>query len=185
MPFDALLQVMTAIEIPTLNSMQYRFSSWICSHIHQNVTMRFLHCEPNFNKLANYLDEADSFYANPASWIRSHFPVYPKTALPSHVILFDNLQSRISDFLANYKQIHSFFHADVSTWSPSTFIQHFQNQLMNGSINPQLQFTTDRVGGNVLIFERTRDDVKTTEREPAVAGTNAFNSPQGNDPDEL
>lgn len=85
--------------------------------------MRFLTCEPNFNKQANYLDEADAFYTNPASWVRSHFPVYPKSALPSHIILFDNLQSKLTDFLVNYKEIHSTFHIDVSTkslapWAP-------------------------------------------------------------------
>lgn len=86
----------------------------ISSHIHQNVTMQFLTCEPNFLKKDNYLDEADTFFANPVSWIRSHIPVYPKTALPSHVILFDNLQPKIKEFLSSYKQIHSSFHADVS-----------------------------------------------------------------------
>lgn len=32
------------------------------SHIHANVTMRFLSCEPNFDSKENYLDEADQFY---------------------------------------------------------------------------------------------------------------------------
>lgn len=34
--------------------------------------------------------------------------------MPSHVILFDSLKSKISIFLSNYKEIHSFFHTDVS-----------------------------------------------------------------------
>lgn len=32
------------------------------SHIHANVTMRFLRCEPNLRKAENYVDEADQFY---------------------------------------------------------------------------------------------------------------------------
>lgn len=42
----------------------------------------------------------------------------------------------------------------------------------------QLQFTNDRVGGNVLIFERTRDEPK--PQEP-----NAFNPPNVRATDEL
>jgi phosphatidylinositol glycan class B len=32
------------------------------SHIHVNVSMRFLHCEPNLDNKQNYVDEADQFY---------------------------------------------------------------------------------------------------------------------------
>ena len=35
------------------------------SHIHANISMRFLSCEPNFKKQENYLDEADLFYKDP------------------------------------------------------------------------------------------------------------------------
>lgn len=102
--------------------------------------MRFLTCEPNFNKQVNYLDEADQFFANPASWIGSHFPVYPKSALPSHVILFDNLQPKISKFLSSYKQIHQIFHSDAN-------------------------FVTERVGANVLVFERATESVENVQSD--------------------
>ena len=45
------------------------------SHIHTNISMRFLTCEPNFKKVENYLDEADLFYQEPMKWIRSHLPL--------------------------------------------------------------------------------------------------------------
>lgn len=32
------------------------------SHVHANVTMRFLRCEPNLRNVENYVDEADQFY---------------------------------------------------------------------------------------------------------------------------
>lgn len=84
------------------------------SHIHYNVSMRFLTCEPNFMKKEHYLDEADKFYQDPAPFLRSHFPVYPKNALPTHLILFDILVDKIQDFLINYKLRDTLFHSDVS-----------------------------------------------------------------------
>lgn len=42
----------------------------------------------------------------------------------------------------------------------------------------QNQFTTDRIGSNVLIFERIRDEAKKASEEPALAGQNAFNAGQ-------
>lgn len=38
------------------------------SHIHVNVTLRFLTCEPNIEQKENYLDEADQFYKGLCFW---------------------------------------------------------------------------------------------------------------------
>lgn len=84
------------------------------SHIHENVTMRFLTCEPNFNQQSNYVDEADYFYKDPLTWYRSHIPVYPKTAMPTHLIMFDNLVEKLPEILVDYQQIHNVDHAEVS-----------------------------------------------------------------------
>jgi len=82
------------------------------SHIHANVTMRFLTCEPNFQKQEKYLDEADQFFEAPMKWIRKYLPVHPISALPSHVVVFDTLAPKISDFLSIYKPLEVFFHSD-------------------------------------------------------------------------
>ena len=97
------------------------------SHIHYNVTMRFLTCEPNLKGVENYQDEADQFYVDPMKWIRSHLPVHPRSALPSHVVVFDILAPRISDFLSIYNPKEVFFHSD---------------------------YASGRVGKNVVIYER-------------------------------
>lgn len=106
------------------------------SHVHHNTTMRFLRCEPNLNGVENYSDEADTFYSDPMGWIRKNLPVHPRSALPSHVIAFDSLEPRIKDFLSVYRPKESFFHSD---------------------------YTTDRVGGNVVIYERFDPTKPTTE----------------------
>lgn len=82
------------------------------SHIHANITMRFLTCEPNLSNKDNYQDEAEEFYDAPMKWIRGHLPVHPVSALPTHVVVFDTLAPKISDFLSIYKPIEVFFHSE-------------------------------------------------------------------------
>lgn len=86
------------------------------SHIHENVTMSFVSCEPNFDAgNVNYLDETNKFYQNPAGWMRAHVPVYPKSAMPTHVILFDNVREYLNDFLTtNYMEIGKIFNCQVN-----------------------------------------------------------------------
>nr|XP_053642394.1 GPI mannosyltransferase 3-like [Cherax quadricarinatus] len=43
------------------------------SHIHKNVTMRFLTCEPNLQQKENYLDEADIFEQDPLNWLHQEY----------------------------------------------------------------------------------------------------------------
>lgn len=76
--------------------------------------MRFLTCEPNLKGLDNYVDVADKFYAEPAAWIRSHLPVHPKSALPTHVILFDSLVDKIAAFLKGFRKVYEFEHTQVN-----------------------------------------------------------------------
>ena len=107
------------------------------SHIHANVSMRFLSCEPNFKGAENYVDEADRFYEAPMKWIRSHLPVHPVSALPTHVIVYDTLVPKINDFLSIYKPLETFFHSD--------------------------HLMTQRMGHNVIIFERNEQILKKKE----------------------
>jgi hypothetical protein len=97
----------------------------VFSHLHVNVTAKFLTCEPNFNGTSYYIDEADQFYNNPGLWIRTHYP--PNGTLPSHIICFDVLKPMISDILSRYKTTHEIAHSS---------------------------FPSGRVGYNVLINER-------------------------------
>lgn len=109
------------------------------SHIHANVSMRFLTCEPNFKQENNYKDEAEKFYEAPMKWIRSHLPVHPVSALPTHVVVYDTLAAQISDFLSIYKPVETYFHSD--------------------------HLLTSRMGHNVIIFERNDQVVKKKESE--------------------
>nr|XP_023015260.1 GPI mannosyltransferase 3-like [Leptinotarsa decemlineata] len=92
-------------------------STPLYSHLHVNVTTRFLTCTPNFNKIDNYVDEADLFYENPNGWLRQNYP--PNGTLPTHIISFDILQPNIRDILSRYRQTHEIFHTDFPT-SPRT-----------------------------------------------------------------
>lgn len=108
------------------------------SHVHQNVTMRFLTCQPNFNADENYTDEADQFFAKPAAWIRSHIPVYPPSALPTHIILFDNIEKQLEEFLKKYKLIDTL---------------------------PHSEYVNDRIGHNVLVYEHVFENAKPKPQE--------------------
>lgn len=47
------------------------------SHLHQNVTMRFLTCEPNLKGEEGYLDEADLFDNDPITWMQREYGSLP------------------------------------------------------------------------------------------------------------
>lgn len=91
------------------------------SHIHQNVTMNFLTCEPNLKNATNYKDEAELFYENPMKWIEFNIPVHPIEELPQFVVMFDVLEPRILQFLSVYKRVLTIPHAEVvsNSWSAS------------------------------------------------------------------
>ncbi|XP_055373326.1 GPI mannosyltransferase 3 [Condylostylus longicornis] len=101
------------------------------SHIHQNVTLRFLTCNPNIHMKQNYIDEAELFYRAPDRWLRSHIPSYPKTAMPTHVVLFDSLESKISDFLTNYYLIDRIHHTDYADERVGNYVLVFERKNLN------------------------------------------------------
>lgn len=82
------------------------------SQIHQNVSLQFLTCEPNFYQEENYQTEADTFYANPSAWLGSHIPNHPKSEMPTHAVFFDSLQPEIGVFLQSYKLIENITHTE-------------------------------------------------------------------------
>ena len=73
------------------------------SHLHQNVSMRFLTCEPNLGQ-ENYVDEAEAFYSHPIRWLMQEYPEEegPAAAFPNKIVLFDSLlesHETLSEFL--------------------------------------------------------------------------------------
>ncbi|KAL3278421.1 hypothetical protein HHI36_013743 [Cryptolaemus montrouzieri] len=87
------------------------------SHLHVNVSTRFLTCNPNLNNSENYVDEVTLFYNDPNSWLRHNYP--PNGTLPSHIITFDSLVPSIMDILSRYKTVLTIFHTDVPITSRS------------------------------------------------------------------
>lgn len=87
-------------------------STPLYSHIHINVTTRFLTCNPNLGNIQGYIDEADQFYSNPNAWLRQNYP--KDDLLPSHIICFEVLVPQIStDILSRYKRIKQHFHCNL------------------------------------------------------------------------
>lgn len=80
------------------------------SHIHKNVSIRFLTCEPNLHNQENYLDDTDHFFRDPSAWLNQTFSI-ENSALPSIIIVYDNVTMKIADFLKNYQPVAKFFNA--------------------------------------------------------------------------
>ncbi|XP_055928183.1 GPI mannosyltransferase 3-like [Argiope bruennichi] len=83
------------------------------SYIHQNVSMKFLSCEPNFNNVDDYMEEADIFFDNPEFWLFQNYEKNDILIIPSHIVMFDTLFPQISRFLDkyNYSLCYQTFHS--------------------------------------------------------------------------
>ncbi|KAL5481366.1 hypothetical protein EMCRGX_G021505 [Ephydatia muelleri] len=96
------------------------------SHIHQNITMQFLECNPPINPDSK--DISKDFYASPLSWLASRYQ--DASSLPSHLVMFNSLVEDINHFLdtRGYSEVARVFHS------------HFPED--------------KRYGSHVLLFER-------------------------------
>jgi len=112
---------------PAPQSLQFLMpchSTPLYSHIHKNITTRFLTCEPNLLGDSNHVDEADEFYRDPMAWLHTHYPLTSNIArrldpsiphLPT-IALFDVLQTAVQGFLDDrgYVKCSSHFHANFA-----------------------------------------------------------------------
>lgn len=129
------------------------------SHIHENVTMRFLTCEPNLQQKDNYKDEADRFYDAPMRWLHSRIPVHPLTALPTHVVLYDSLKEEISEFLTNYKLLHQIQHVEVKRVIDSQALLDGWSSTLGTktpNLNSLLKQLQSRSGSSILVYQRLK-----------------------------
>nr|XP_036215464.1 GPI mannosyltransferase 3 isoform X2 [Bactrocera oleae] len=127
------------------------------SHVHENITMRFLTCEPNLQNTPNYVDEADQFYRSPVHWLHSHIPSYPRTAMPSHIVLYEPLAPVINEFLINYKILHRVFNAEVNeNIQPQHILNEWSRVLKDEDVNIEslLKNVRNRIGKNILVYQR-------------------------------
>lgn len=133
---------------------------FISSHIHQNVTMRFLTCEPNLKQTPNYKDEAEQFFESPVHWLRSHIPSYPRSAKPSHVVLYETLADKIYEFLVDYKQLNRITNAEVNQNVDPQIVLNDWSALAKAkqlNVDSLLQYINSRTGKHILVYQRLRD----------------------------
>ncbi|XP_072945372.1 GPI mannosyltransferase 3 [Epargyreus clarus] len=76
------------------------------SHLHINVTTRYLNCDPPIDK-PGVVNEQDAFYNNPEAWWRKE---HATRQLPTLVVLFDVLRGRVEHLLRDYKLLHEVPH---------------------------------------------------------------------------
>lgn len=85
-------------------------STPLYSHLHINVPIKFLTCEPNLNNSLGYVDEADEFFKDPMLWLNANIQKND-WIFADILVLFDNLSPRILPFLKNYRLLAKVFHA--------------------------------------------------------------------------
>jgi len=86
------------------------------SYLHQNITMRFLTCEPNTE--VDYLCESDQFFENPLHWLHREFQ-------PSSLIVaYDRLPKDAKWFLSerNYTIVKTLFHTHLPEGNIGNYI---------------------------------------------------------------
>ena len=86
------------------------------AHVHDHVRMRFLTCEQNFNHKANYVDEAEAFYAQPLDWTRREL-LEKMEKLPRLIIMYEQMWTTLGTLLADrdYYVCDRLFHSLVTT----------------------------------------------------------------------
>ncbi|XP_001600895.2 GPI mannosyltransferase 3 isoform X1 [Nasonia vitripennis] len=78
------------------------------SHLHKNVSMNFLTCEPNLNDVKNYVNDADYFFDNPAKWVKQNYLNKPLNTWPLYVITYDTTAPKIIEFIKYYTQLTNY-----------------------------------------------------------------------------
>ncbi|KYN29058.1 GPI mannosyltransferase 3 [Trachymyrmex cornetzi] len=133
-------------------------STPLYSHLHVNISIRFLTCEPNLSNTENYIDEADQFFANATVWLRDNYINNAKVMLPTYVIVFDKVASEISEFLRTYKLIAKEFYTYRS-------------------------LTVGNYGENILLYKREEGSLRLDKWVPLVSRTRIPDTRCGNDND--
>ncbi|KAG1684044.1 GPI mannosyltransferase 3 [Nymphon striatum] len=108
------------------------------SHIHRNISMRFLSCEPQLEN--QYVtDEAEVFYRNPEKWLKS----YLIDNYPSHIVMYDVLLKNTKDILKQHKysKCYDLFHAHIADGRIGLEILVFYFTLCNENDCSSLSFS--------------------------------------------
>lgn len=105
-------------------------STPLYSHLHRNVSARFLTCEPNLNGVEGYVDEADVFYQDPSGWLETEFLVAGTENIPTHLVLFDSLSEIVGEFLSSrgYELNATFFHTHFPDGRVGSYIQIYERK---------------------------------------------------------
>lgn len=131
MSFDSFVQVITFPRCEKFKSMRsINVGVFLRSHLHLNITTRFLHCDPDFSGNSEYMEESVKFYNNPMNWLEKEYPDPYTRKNPTHIICFDTLEPTINKFLKmrGYKKWIELYHGT---------------------------FVPPKVGNYLLIYQRT------------------------------
>ena len=78
------------------------------SHLHRNISMRFLECPPNLGE-SEYQEEDKIFFQNPKKWLEEN-----EISQYDHIIFYEGLRKQIEDYLQqqNFRECEKFWHTN-------------------------------------------------------------------------
>ncbi|XP_076782410.1 GPI alpha-1,2-mannosyltransferase 3 isoform X2 [Arvicanthis niloticus] len=99
------------------------------SHVHCQLSMRFLRCPPDLTGKTQHLDEADMFYLHPLRWLQQEF--HSNASLPTHLVTFSVLEKEIHAFLTSrsYERTATFFHTHWPEGRTGSHIHVYERRL--------------------------------------------------------
>lgn len=97
-------------------------STPLYSHLHVNITTRYLNCDPPIGKTGDTY-ESEAFFHNPQAWWRRE---YNSRQPPTFVVLFDVLKGRVESLLTGYRQIYELPHTQFPEGEVSASVLVYQ-----------------------------------------------------------
>jgi GPI mannosyltransferase 3 len=91
------------------------------SHIHQNITLRFLDCSPPLGNETK-MDEADEFHLDKIKFTKNMFEKEP---YPSHIVIYEDLTFLEYLKQINYKIQSRIFHSHLAKRMDSRMSNYF------------------------------------------------------------
>lgn len=106
------------------------------SHLHRNISVRFLTCEPNYDvKRKN----DDSFFEMPSKWLEANYGHKTYNQLPTHIVTYDNIPSEIKSFLRNYRLLAQVFDTHFPLNGHSYYLNLYRRKkVKNGNVRGKL-----------------------------------------------
>uniref|UniRef100_A0A0A9XRR6 Mannosyltransferase n=1 Tax=Lygus hesperus TaxID=30085 RepID=A0A0A9XRR6_LYGHE len=82
------------------------------SHLHANVSTKYLNCDPNLDGAPDFVTEDELFFNNSRAWAEREYSTLRPCTLPTHIVTFDSVNITNFLYLRNFTRIQRISHAE-------------------------------------------------------------------------